>query len=108
MCDLQDLMDYIEKRYVFSPENYPRMRTMSAIKRFVFAVNHSHLHMSKSLGVIAAVLEGHDHANGGVMNVGDIKIATAKMLINTLKLAQELGMSADDLVALTEQSMKSK
>ena len=37
-----------------------------------------------------------------------MKVATTKMLVNTLKLAQELGMKAEDLAGLVPQVMESK
>ena len=105
MKNLQDLMDFIGLRYLFSVENYPNISDIES-KKIAFAINHSHLHMSKSLGRIATECEKYDH--GLDPDYGIVKEATVKMFINTLKLAQELGMTAEQLSEAVPALMKSK
>ena len=62
-----------------------------------FAIRHSVLHMTKTMGMLAAECEAFDH--GTSMNVVALREATIKMLANTLKLATDLQMSADELAA---------
>lgn len=102
---IQALMDFVGQRYVFSAEHYPNIPT-DAKRNLAFAVTHSHLHMSKSLGRIATECERYDH--GLEPDYELVKEATVKMLINTLKLAQELGMNADELTEAIPSLMKSK
>ena len=104
--NLASLMQYIGERYTFTEEHYPGFNKFSEKEQKVFAVRHSHLHMSKSAGKIAAEAETADH--GGTMNEEKLCVATAKMLVNALKLAQELGMSAEDLAAKVPEVMYSK
>jgi hypothetical protein len=62
-----------------------------------FAIRHSVLHMAKTMGLLATECESFDH--GTSMNVVALREATIGMLINTLKLANDLQMSADELAA---------
>jgi len=107
MSSLQELMAFIGSGYVFSKENYPLLAGKSDIQKMAFAINHSILHMNKSIGKIAAECESYDHGHSH-LNEDIIKEATVKMLINTLKLADELGMTAKDLFETVPDLMKSK
>ena len=104
--DLGSLMRFITMRYRFVPEAYPSLGCLPASHKLPFAVNHSVLHMAKSLCKMASECESFDH--GGPISEGVLKEATVKMLINTLKLADELGMSPDDFCQLIPELMKSK
>ncbi len=103
---MKELMEFIGARYIFSAEHYPSLSGRSAEETRAFAINHIHLHISKSLGRIATESERHDH--GGSFDDTVIKEATVKILINTLKLAQELGMTADELCETVPNLMKSQ
>ncbi len=106
MRDLQQLMDFISQRYQFTPGTYPDLAGLDDDRKQRFAITHSVLHMSKSLGQIAAEAERADH--GGQMD-GDVLYATTtKMLVNVLKLADELGIRASDLITAVPQVMRSK
>ena len=102
---LASLMLFIGARYTFTNEHYPNIDLSTPEKVRAFAVSHSLKHISKSAGKIAAETEAPDH--GGVMDEKSLRIATAKMLVNTLKLAEELGMSPDELGAMVPQVMAS-
>jgi len=104
--DLSSLMLFIGERYTFTDKNYPGLDQLTPEQRKVFAVRHSQLHMSKSAGAIATEAEAADH--GGQMDQERLKVATTKMLINSLKLAEELGMTPEDLAACVPSVMKSK
>ncbi len=105
-ADLRSLMSFIGERYIFTEKHYPSFNRLSAAGKVFFTVRHSQLHMSKSIGKIAAELEAADH--GAVMSVDNLQVATAKMLVNVLKLAEELGMSAEELAAKIPEVMKNK
>ncbi len=92
---LASLMSLIGDKYTFTNEHYPHVDLSTPEKVRVFAIAHSLLHMNKSLGRIATEREALDH--GGTMDDEKLRITTAKMLVNTLKLAEELGMSSEDL-----------
>ena len=103
--DLASLMSFIGERYTFTEEHYPGFSQLTPKQQKLFAVRHSQLHMSKSTGAIATEAEAADH--GGEMNSENLKVATTKMLINTLKLAEELGMTPEDIAASVPRVMKS-
>lgn len=92
---LQPMIDLIARTYPFDGTVYPSLAQASPSDIRAFAVRHSVLHMSKSLGKIAAFAEEEDH--GGVGDVALLREATVKMLINTLRLAEVLGMTAEDI-----------
>ncbi len=102
--DLSSLMAFIGERYTFTQDHYPNIDTSPEAKR-IFAVRHSALHMMKSTGKIAAEVEAADH--GGNMDLKALRVATNKMLVNALKLAEELDMTAQDLADGVPQVMAS-
>ncbi len=105
--DLGVLMRLIGERYQFTPEHYPELiRLTTDEQRTAFAVKHSALHMMKWVGAIAAQGESSDH--GGEMDFDALRIATAKMLVNTLVLAKELGMQPWRLGEMVTEVKKSK
>jgi len=105
---LEEAMVYIGERYTFTPNHYPllRQRTTFAERR-AFVVSHSTYHISKSLGRMSAECEMFDH---GFYQMKEevLKEAIVKMLINILKLAEELDMTAEDLLKAIPQYMISK
>ena len=103
---LNELMSFIGQRYTYTPDHYPALQGVSSERREAFAVSHSVHHMMKSLGKISAECEAFDH--GGQLNHEVLREATVKMLINTLKLAEELGLSGSDLCEAVPQLMKGK
>ncbi|MEI7719647.1 MAG: hypothetical protein WCI89_00325 [bacterium] len=104
--DLVALMRLIGERYQFTPEHYPELVQLVGEQRTAFAVKHSALHMMKSVGAIAAQGEAADH--GDLMDIGALRIAIAKMLVNTLKLAEVLEIEPWVLGELVPEVMKSK
>lgn len=103
--DLSALMEFIGARYEFTEEHYPGIGQLSPEERLHYAVRHSALHMMKSTGAIAAEAEAADH--GGDMDPDKLKTATTKMLVNVLKLAEELGISGHELAANVPNVMRS-
>ena len=103
--DLVSLMNFIGDRYTFTDAHYPELLESTETHKRAFAIRHSLLHMNKVTGVIATEVEGAEH--GGEMDREKLKVAVTKMLINTIKLAEELGMSPAELVARVPLVMKS-
>lgn len=96
--NLQVLMDFIGKQYVYDRENYPNMNAVNREEKRAFALTHSVLHMTKTLGRLAGISEEYDHT--GQLTSADLDAAkkhTIKMFVNVLKLAEELGLSGDSL-----------
>ena len=107
--DLQALMDLIGSKYVFSKENYPKLNDSNPETKMMFAILHSKNHMDKSIGVIAGVCEEYDHKGQRThQGITIVEEATVKMFINTLKLAEELGFSAEQLFERVERFYKDR
>lgn len=94
---LDQLMELINGSYRFEAEVYPEI-SQCDYPDFVqhFAVRHSALHMMKSLGAIASEAESADH--GDAINVPRLATICRKELVNILKLAAVLGITAGDLI----------
>jgi hypothetical protein len=103
--EIEELIDYIAKNFEFNSEKYPELRNVSKKERLRFAIRHSSLHFAKTAGKIAASSEGTDH--GDTLDIQNLKVNTAKSLINTLRLAELLGMSGVELIRLVKESIES-
>lgn len=69
-------------------------------------MKHILLHMNKSIAKISTELELFDH--GDKMDIEVINTATVKMIINSLKLADEIGLNAKDLSKKIPEIMEPK
>lgn len=61
-----------------------------------FCVQHSALHFSKTAGQLAAIAEAIDH--GHAMEVTSIRKIAINSIINSFKLANEIGLTSDELI----------
>ncbi len=98
MKDLRELMNHIASVWICDEERYPALQGMSSDQRKNFLIKHSLLHISKTSGKIATVCESFDHS--GVMLEDDeasLRIDVVKMFVNVIKLAEEVGLTAEDL-----------
>lgn len=103
--DLRVLMEEIGKVYAFTPQKYPVLSNVgSNFEETMFAVNHSLKHMTKSSGSIAAQCEAQDH--GGRVDLGAIATAAIKQVINSLNLANVLGITPEQLVRTIHKELK--
>jgi hypothetical protein len=92
---MDSLIRYIANTHKFTAEKYPELNGTTNEQALLFAINHSALHMSKTTGKIAAYCEDRDHGDQG--NLEELKTNTAKQLINTLRLAELLGLDEEEL-----------
>jgi hypothetical protein len=95
--ELSDLIRTVAERFESNASVYPALALLDEEQKRGFTISHSVLHMSKTVGRLAAECESFDH--GGSLNVAALREATVKMLVNTLKLADDLQMTADELTA---------
>jgi hypothetical protein len=102
MKDLQSLMNHIASTWVCDHARYPALEGMDVDQRRNFLVKHSLLHVAKTSGKIAAVCENFDHTNRKEDDSYDIglQVGAVKLFVNAIKLAEETGLSADDLLRL--------
>ncbi len=103
VSELEKLIQLIASRFVFDEKAYPEFQGANDEDRLKFALRHSALHFSKTAGKIAAVIEDVDH--GEKMDFEILKIQTVKSLINTLRLAELLNMSGNELIRLIEEKV---
>jgi hypothetical protein len=66
-----------------------------------FAVRHCALHFAKTAGKISAVSERVDH--GEDIDMNELRENVHKALINTLRLADLVGLSGKDLIVAVEE-----
>ena len=85
----------IRKHFVFDETNYPELAGRGEGERLAFALRHVAIHCAKTTGKIATVSEAADH--GEVVDTEGLKLDCAKALINTLRLADLVGLSGKDL-----------
>lgn len=107
MKKLQEAMNLIAARFVFNQTSYPKLsQSISEEEKLLFVINHGILHMVKSQGRLAAVVEACDH--GKKLNDFTLHKLTAEMFIHTLRLAEETGMTAQELLDWVPVLLKSK
>jgi|SRR3989344_4747392 len=104
---IEQAMRYIGARYVFNEKNYPALKGKSGEERRAFVVNHSLLHIMKSLRKLphglpteyqlkqASNLDIWEKAINEAKEL--VKEAVIKMFINVVKLAEEEKVSVLEL-----------
>lgn len=98
--DINTLIRFIAEHFVFDEQAYPELQNASERQRLIFALRHSVLHFSKTAGKLSAVIEAADH--GKQIDIAEIKKNIPKALINTLRLAELVGMSEKDIIKAIE------
>jgi hypothetical protein len=106
MDDLKKLMGHIAKVWECGVERYPALRNMGPNERRNFLVNHSLLHVTKTLGKLAAACEDYDHKGSSASRVQEAEDAAIRLFVNSLKLAQEAGLTAEDLLTRAPSFVK--
>jgi len=104
--DIDKLIKFIAKYFPFDEKTYPELKGANKEKHLIFAIRHSAIHFAKTAGKIAAVSEDADHNRK--IKIGELKENTSKSLINTLRLAELLNMSEDDLISAIEKKFGKK
>lgn len=99
--ELQAIQDMIAAGDKFDGKNYPELQGKHPGNQDVtyFAIRHSLHHMQKGIGRIAEYVEKVEH--GGPMEPGDNQFLdeiVKKEFVNVLRLAEVLGITADDLM----------
>src|SRR3989344_5005614 len=98
--DIDKLISFITQHFVFDENTYPELMGASPKKRLSFAIQHSALHFAKTAGKIASVSESVDH--GKELNIEEIRENIPKALVNTLRLAELVGMREKEIVQAIE------
>jgi hypothetical protein len=106
MPSLTTVITYIGKHFVFDEKKYAALAGATEQQKLKYGINHSALHFAKTAGKIAAVSEGADH--GAELDIAELKENVPKALINTLKLAELIGMTEEEIVAAIEKKYGDK
>lgn len=104
--ELDRLIKFITEHYHFDAQNFPELEGKSEKQVFAFAVQHSALHFAKTAGKVVAVTEDADH--GKEIDVEELKANIPKALINTLRLAELVHMSEQEIIESIEQKYNDK
>jgi hypothetical protein len=104
---LQDLIDLSAKVFPFNAEAYPEIGSYSEDEQTSFAVSHQALHFAKTTGKIAGLAEEIDHATTGLTETRRylLKDQATAQFINVLRLAETLGMGADDIMTMAANKL---
>ena len=92
---LGELIELISRHYVFTTDHYPQL-PLDETRKLQFALRHCAFHFAKTAGQLATVCEAMDH--GEDADEEALRALTPKSLINTLKLAELIGLSEVDLL----------
>ena len=99
MQTLQTLSEQIATVWKCDSGRYPELAGVTDQERKNFLIKHSILHITKTAGKLAVVCENFDHTRElKEESVEECKILATKMFINALKLAEEVGVSPDELL----------
>ncbi len=104
--NLDNLIKFITKNYPFSEETHSKVKGLSKDEWHLFAVRHLAMHHAKTAGKIVGVVEPTDH--GEEINVAQIKEDLPKALVNTLRLAELVGMTEKDFIEALEKMYNDK
>lgn len=94
--NLQEAIDFIASKFVFDETGYPLLAKLTPEEQLQFSLHHSLQHLMKQLGKIAAHVEDKDH--GGEGDVEALRRVFMKSFVSTLRLAELLGIDADELL----------
>jgi len=95
--DLQSLRDFVQSKRPINGDTFPQLAVLTDPKLILlFKIRTLQLRMTNCMGIIDEQYDLLDSATDS--NTQELRIATSKMLINTLLLSHELGMSIEELV----------
>lgn len=93
---LDTLIDLIAELLPVDEHTYPEIAHCDHAEAISFCLRHSALHFSKTAGRLAAFVEDADH--GKYSQIQALQAIVAASLVNSLKLADEIGISGLEIV----------
>ena len=94
---LDMLIEYVSDALPVTDAQYPSLGRHGAGLELEFCLRHSALHFSKTAGRLAAFVVDVDH--GKFDRIQALQSIVAASLINSLKLADEIGFSGLEILA---------
>ncbi len=98
---LDELIDLVSDLFPVDEAHYPALRYQPSGPDVEFCLRHSALHFSKTAGRLAAWVEDADH--GKFAKIEALESIVAAGLINSLKLADEIGVSGTEILSRIKQ-----
>ncbi len=100
----EELLNMVAEAWPINAKEYPVLAKMPQTPktRQGFGVAHANLHIMKSCGAVAALVEGSDHSGfssdviGGGDN-NDLRKLAIKQVLNALRLAELTGVTGEDI-----------
>lgn len=93
---LDVLIEFVSTLLPVNDDKYPAIRHFSRDQTVEFCLRHSALHFSKTAGRLAAYVEEADH--GRYADIQILQSIVAASIVNSLKLADEIGISGPDIM----------
>lgn len=93
---LDNLIDLIADLLPVDEKTYPELANRGQVESLTFCLRHSALHFSKTAGRLAAFVEDADH--GKYDRIQTLQTIVAASLVNSLKLADEIGLSGPEII----------
>lgn len=98
---LDALIDMVSELLPVDESTYPELAERDRAEAIAFCLRHSALHFSKTAGRLAAFVEDADH--GKYTRIEALEAIVAASLVNSLKLADEIGISGLEIIQQIEQ-----
>ncbi len=93
---LDALMELVSELLPVNRSAYPELPVANLSDTVTFCLRHSALHFTKTAGHLAAFVEDADH--GRYAKFQTLEGIVAASLVNSLKLADEIGLTGSDII----------
>ena len=104
---MNNIYDDVAQIWEFTEEKYPLLAKLSEDERKAFVFGHILKHFHKSLGSLEEVLEKYEHdPNNGLGDKEMVQKKVTKLFLNSVRLAQEVGVSPEDLEGASQKYLK--
>ncbi len=111
MDTLKEIMSLIDTHYRFDKKTYETLQAESGTAdQFIFGLNHSVVHMMKSSGKIAGIVENYQHKTFPISEETkeECKDLAKKQVINALKFASHVGFEAEELIQKIQEHYRGR
>ena len=99
--NVEHLMKMVNEEWVFDKINYTPMKSMSQKEKRLFAIEHVLKHQTKALAKAIETLERFEH--GTLLDEEKLRLSVRNFFINTLRLADIVGISPKELAGDVQQ-----
>lgn len=94
---LDSLIDMVSDFLPVDSAHYPNLSRYASGETVEFCIRHSALHFTKTAGKLASWIEDADHGN--YRQIDTLEAVVVAGLVNSLKLADEIGVSGADIIS---------